>query len=437
MESKNLVICDPETKFASAFAQYLTRQKELAVRVRTCSALSYVLAIQEKEKIDFLFISSEYPEDSRKQVKAGMVFVIAPEREVALENREVPIYKYQPGDQILAEMIRQCSMSGDEKQIFLKITGKKNCRVIAVYSPVRRIGKTTYAIRLGRKLAKEANVLYLGMETYGGEGGHFPEGTQTLADVLYYARQEQSNIGTVLTTIVRHSENLDYIVPMPVSEDIKEIDSEEWIRLIQKIIEQGKLIRSGKRFVSREKLEDVIQQIVAGSNRIVNEASPIVDARLPDGSRVNVVLGPIALNGPIVTIRKFSKEAITMKQLIRWGSICREVKEFLVKLVRAGYNIFISGGTGSGKTTFLNALSQYIPKDERIITIEDNAELRILDIPNLVTLEARCANLEGTGEITIRELIRTALRMRPNRIIVGEVRGAEAIDMLQALICTI
>ena len=239
MESKNLVICDPETKFASAFAQYLTRQKELAVRVRTCSDLSYVLAIQEKEKIDFLFISSEYPEDSRKQVKAGMVFVIAPEREVALENREVPIYKYQPGDQILAEMIRQCSMSGDEKQIFLKITGKKNCRVIAVYSPVRRIGKTTYAIRLGRKLAKEANVLYLGMETYGGEGGHFPEGTQTLADVLYYARQEQSNIGTVLTTIVRHSENLDYIVPMPVSEDIKEIDSEEWIRLIQKIIEQS------------------------------------------------------------------------------------------------------------------------------------------------------------------------------------------------------
>lgn len=196
---------------------------------------------------------------------------------------------------------------------------------------------------------------------------------------------------------------------------------------------EGKLIRSGKRFVSREKLEDVIQQIVAGSNRIVNEASPIVDARLPDGSRVNVVLGPIALNGPIVTIRKFSKEAITMKQLIRWGSICREVKEFLVKLVRAGYNIFISGGTGSGKTTFLNALSQYIPKDERIITIEDNAELRILDIPNLVTLEARCANLEGTGEITIRELIRTALRMRPNRIIVGEVRGAEAIDMLSRL----
>lgn len=239
MESKNLVICDPETKFASAFAQYLTRQKELAVRVRTCSNLSYVLAIQEKEKIDFLFISSEYPEDSRKQAKAGMVFVIAPEREVSLKNREVLIYKYQPGDQILAEMIRQCGMTGDERQVFLKTSGKKKCKVIAVYSPVRRIGKTTYAIRLGRKLAKDANVLYLGMETYGGEGGHFPEGTQTMADVLYYARQESSNLGMVLTTIVRHFEGLDYIAPMPVSEDIKEIKSEEWLGLIQKIIEQS------------------------------------------------------------------------------------------------------------------------------------------------------------------------------------------------------
>lgn len=194
----------------------------------------------------------------------------------------------------------------------------------------------------------------------------------------------------------------------------------------------GHVYLSSKRFVSKEKLEDVIQQIAAGANRIVNEASPIVDARLADGSRVNVVLSPVAINGPIVTIRKFPKETITMNQLIQWESISTEVKEFLSMLVTAGYNIFISGGTGSGKTTFLNALSQYIPKDERIITIEDNAELRILDAPNLVTLEARNANTEGTGEITIRDLIKTALRMRPDRIIVGEVRQAEAIDMLQA-----
>ena len=194
----------------------------------------------------------------------------------------------------------------------------------------------------------------------------------------------------------------------------------------------GRICPSQKRFVSREKLEDVIQQIAAGSNRIVNEASPIVDARLSDGSRVNIVLPPVALNGPIVTIRKFPKETITMEQLIRWHSIGEEVAEFLSWLIRAGYNIFISGGTGSGKTTFLNALSQFIPKDERIITIEDNAELKIQGVSNLVTLEARNANTEGSGEISIRELIRTALRMRPDRIIVGEVRGAEAIDMLQA-----
>ena len=166
---------------------------------------------------------------------------------------------------------------------------------------------------------------------------------------------------------------------------------------------------------------------------MVNEASPIADARLSDGSRVNVILAPVALNGPIVTIRKFPKESITMEQLIAWNSIDREVAAFLSTLVVSGYNIFISGGTGSGKTTFLNALSQYIPGDERIITIEDNAELKIAGIPNLVSLEARNANSEGSGEITIRDLIKSALRMRPTRIIVGEVRSAEAIDMLQVL----
>ena len=195
----------------------------------------------------------------------------------------------------------------------------------------------------------------------------------------------------------------------------------------------GRLYQSDRRFVSREKLEDVIQQIVSGANRLVNEASPIVDARLADGSRVNVVLAPVALNGPVVTIRKFSKEAASMEQLMAWGSISREIAGFLDVLVKSGYNIFISGGTGSGKTTFLNALSQYIPRDERIVTIEDSSELKIQRIPNLVSLEARNANIEGTGAVTIRDLIKAALRMRPTRIIVGEVRSAEAIDMLQAM----
>lgn len=194
----------------------------------------------------------------------------------------------------------------------------------------------------------------------------------------------------------------------------------------------GRIYRSERRFLSEEKLEDVIQQIVAGTNRYVNELSPIVDARLEDGSRVNVVLKPVAINGPIMTIRKFPKETVTMEQLITWGSVTEEVVAFLKMIVKAKYNIFVSGGTGSGKTTFLNALSDYIPKDERIITIEDNAELQIKGVPNLVRLEARNANLEGEGAVTIRDLIKSALRMRPDRIIVGEVRGDETVDMISS-----
>ena len=186
-------------------------------------------------------------------------------------------------------------------------------------------------------------------------------------------------------------------------------------------------------FESTEKLQDVIQQIVSGCNRVVNEASPIVDARLSDGSRVNIVMNPVALNGPIVTIRRFPEKPVTMEQLLRWSSISQEAAEFLKRLVKAGYNIFISGGTGSGKTTLLNVLSQYIPREERVITIEDNAELQLQGLSNLVRLETRNSNVEGCREITIRELIRTSLRMRPDRIIVGEVRGAEAIDMLQCM----
>ena len=196
---------------------------------------------------------------------------------------------------------------------------------------------------------------------------------------------------------------------------------------------RGRVCRYEMQFESAGKLEDIIQQMVAGCNRTVNEASPIVDARLQNGSRVNVVLSPVALNGPIVTIRKFPDNPIMMKDLLAFGTLTEEAAEFLAKLVEAKYNIFISGGTGSGKTTFLNALSYYIPQEERIITIEDNAELQIKNIPNIVKMETRNANVEGCKEITIRDLIKTSLRMRPDRIIVGEVRGGEAIDMMQCL----
>ncbi len=196
---------------------------------------------------------------------------------------------------------------------------------------------------------------------------------------------------------------------------------------------QGRISKWEKHFFSEEKLQELVQQIVAGCNRIVNESVSIADARLKDGARVNIVLAPVALNGPIITIRRFPNRPITMAQLIEWGAVTEEAVSFLKKLVKAGYNIFISGGTGSGKTTFLNALSDYIPKDERIITIEDNAELQIQGVENLVKMEARRANTEGAHEVSIRELIKSSLRMRPDRIIVGEVRGEEAIDMLQSL----
>ncbi len=199
------------------------------------------------------------------------------------------------------------------------------------------------------------------------------------------------------------------------------------------IEKQGAIYSSDKTFESQQKLEDVIQQIVSHCNRIINESSPIVDARLSDGSRVNIVLSPISMEGPTLTIRKFPYKPITMERLIELEAISLEVADYLKTLVIAGYNILISGGTGSGKTTFLNVLSNYIPSTERIITIEDSAELQIRNIPNLVRMEVRNANSEGSNEITIRELIKTSLRMRPSRIIVGEVRNEAAIDMLQAL----
>lgn len=196
---------------------------------------------------------------------------------------------------------------------------------------------------------------------------------------------------------------------------------------------EGNIYPYNKSFESKQRLEDVIQQMVAHSNRIVNDACPIVDSRLPDGSRVNIVLWPISMDGPTITIRKFPDQPITMERLIELEAISSEAANFLRQLVIAGYNILISGGTGSGKTTFLNALSNYIPSTERIITIEDSAELQIRKLPNLVRLEVRNANTEGGNEITIRDLIKTSLRMRPDRIVVGEVRDAAAVDMLQAM----
>ncbi|MBU7318720.1 CpaF family protein [Paenibacillus oleatilyticus] len=252
--------------------------------------------------------------------------------------------------------------------------------------------------------------------------------------VFAYSRESFLTAGQKQTLVqeVFHSfRGLDVLQPLVDDRTITEIMINSHDQIF--VEKDGRVLETEIRFESREKLEDTIQAIVGRVNRIVNESTPIVDARLADGSRVNVVLPPIALKGPAMTIRKFPEHPMTLDDLIARQALTREAAEQLIRFVKAKYNLFIGGGTGSGKTTFLNALGQYIPPDERVITIEDSAELQIRGVPNLVSLETRNANTEGKGGITIRDLIRSSLRMRPNRIIVGEVRGAEVLDMLQAM----
>ncbi|MFQ9516293.1 MAG: CpaF family protein [Eubacterium sp.] len=277
---------------------------------------------------------------------------------------------------------------------------------------------------------------------------------QKVIDTIDMTREpDDEELHNIIDTVIEN--NIDYKY-MPINDRVKFhkdiYDSIRGLGIIEELIanediteimingvnniyieKEGRIEKIEETFISETRLNDVIQQIVGRVNKRVNETTPIVDTRLEDGSRVNVVLPPVAIDGAVITIRKFPKENITMEQLIRWESITREAAAFLKKLVIAGYNIFISGGTGSGKTTFLNALSNFIPEDQRVITIEDSAELQLNTIGNLVRMEARQANSEGNNEITIRDLIKTSLRMRPDRIIVGEVRGEETLDMLQAM----
>ncbi|WP_072327784.1 MULTISPECIES: CpaF family protein [unclassified Paenibacillus] len=257
-----------------------------------------------------------------------------------------------------------------------------------------------------------------------------------LIEAEVFARSSRSRLTAgrmdrLVRDIFHSFRGLDVIQPLVDDPDITEIMVNSHDRIF--VEKAGRVTETGLAFESREKLEDTIQAVVGRVNRIVNESSPVVDARLPDGSRVHVVLPPIALDGPTMTIRKFPADPMSLEELQRRQAITPEAAAYLIRLVKDKSNIFISGGTGSGKTTFLNALSQHIPDDERIITIEDSAELQIRGVPNLVRLETRNANTEGRGEIPIRALIRASLRMRPNRIIVGEVRGAEALDMLAAM----
>lgn len=610
---REILICDPEEEYVRRLAEALLLKKEVTAGVRICSSPEMVQELLKIGLIKVLLISEDVPYEKRKQIFTGKRIILTRQHCVDLGEEETELRKYQPVDGLMTGILKGLQ----EEKFPGSCADNGNGRILGVYSPVHRIGKTTFSLKLGKALAQSEDVLYLNLETYAGMGGYFrDQDASDLANVLYYAKQERDDIGIRIASIVKRMGDLDYIPPMKVWTDLRAVHTEEWKTLFERLISQsvysviildigngmedvfqllrlcdqilmpcaedvyamakiaqyqhmlkvlryqelesrtiyinmgknmrqtvketvellkestekrffyagaeqlheeilaqmdlskeasdeellelihrileekskeefiplgekailgrelfnafrkldilqeliedeeiteimingtqpifiernGRIYETDKKFLSKGKLEDVVQQMVAGCNRVVNEATPIVDARLEDGSRVNVVLPPVALNGPIVTIRKFPKSRITMETMIDTGSIGKEAAAMLIQAVKAKYNIFISGGTGSGKTTFLNVLSDFIPKEERIITIEDSAELQITGIPNLVRLEARNANVEGTGEINIRDLIRTALRMRPERIIVGEVRGEEALDMLQAFICTI
>lgn len=239
MGSRNLVICDQEQEYAAAFAAYLMKKKELAFQVQVCGDLDEVRQIRDRSGIDVLVVSDRYPEQDRCGVEARSRFILAESPEYAAGEGEIPIYRYQSAETILAEIINGCSKGDHLSGVFLKRTRSKEIQIIGIFSPCHRCGKTSYALEMGKELAKDANVLYLNMETYGGIGGYFPEDGHTLADALYYSRQESKDLGLVMTTLVKHMENLDYLLPMRVSEDIKSVGYEDWVSLIHQLTESS------------------------------------------------------------------------------------------------------------------------------------------------------------------------------------------------------
>lgn len=237
MVSKNLVICDSEEGYAQALAMYFMRKKELAAEVQVCSTVTQVMELEKTKKIHLLFLAGEYAKEAKGKLQAEKIFLLMTGTEEA--DGENQVYKYQSGEKIVEDMIRICGPEASENESIYKGGRKQGGKIIGIFSPVHRIGKTTYGLKLGEEMAATENVLYLNLEIYGGIGGHFEEGEQTLADVLYYARQEKGNLGLLLTTVVKHRKNLDYIVPMPVAEDVKSVKAEEWLMLIRRILEQS------------------------------------------------------------------------------------------------------------------------------------------------------------------------------------------------------
>ncbi len=239
MESKNLVICDPEEGYALALANYVMHRKELSLQVQVCSSIKSILSLAEEDAVDFLFLSDTFSAEERETITAGQLFLLTEKSNVS-ELDEIPaIFKYQSGEKIVEELIRRGEGFEENSELFFRAPGKKETEVIGIFSPVHRVGKTSFALKMGEEMAASANVLYLNLELYGGYGGHFEESQETLADVLYYAGQESGNLGLMLTTVVKHKNGLDYVLPMPVSEDLKAVTAKEWISLVEKILEQS------------------------------------------------------------------------------------------------------------------------------------------------------------------------------------------------------
>lgn len=407
---KLIVICDNETTYARRLSQYLSHSNKIDGDIRVCLSAGMLIdlinSLDDSKCNGIIIIDREctYELENSKIIEKMNGFSMT-----LLSKTVLPgcIFKYQSAELILEEILRE------------NINEYAN-----MSSEISSETDDLRDIKQAIKTSVQDKLLVLGERS--------DEETLRVIDECI----ERTNSNTdfdkrkLRNSVFYSIRGLDVLEELIADTSITEIMVNGENNIFYE--KRGRIVDSGKSFDSKEQLLDIIQKIVSGSNRTVNMTNPIVDARLSDGSRVNVVLEPVSIDGPALTIRRFPETPMSAQTLIKLGAVTEEIMSFLRKLVFSGYNILVSGSTGSGKTTFMNILTGYIPSDERIITIEDSAELQIMGIANLVRLETRNANSEGQNEITIRDLIRTALRMRPDRVLVGEVRGTEAIDMLQA-----
>lgn len=405
LREEEIVLCEEDTEHAQRLINFLRKQENPKYRVRYYHSPQEML--RERPQADVLLLDEAVYASCKTELEKT---VIAAKRGILCTDRKETypkgrVYKYQSARRILSEI--GCVSDAERRTENGAVALDRKLRL-----------KTEVLRRLSHRAEDSEEVVFLAIEE-----------CLKKEDLRHPMRPEEME--ALRRELFHAIKGLDVLQELLEDPEITEIMVNGYDRIF--IEKSGRLYASGRSFESKERLLEIIRQVIAGANRTVNLAAPIVDARLPDGSRVNAVLDPVALDGPLLTIRRFGEQPMTAEKLLELGSVTEECLNLLRRLVGAGYNILISGGTGAGKTTLLNVLSSFIPKDERIITIEDSAELRLTEIENLVRFEARMETADGVAAITIRDLIKTALRSRPDRVIVGEVRSEEAIDMLQAL----